>query len=399
MVRPALSLVLVASCAAAPRAIFAPPPAQHQATASSPISAPPERPRPTVTNALLLPGRALVGQGPAVQLPRAWLTEDELVVTVAQGANAMLRGTLARHQPTAPFAAIASHALGAPEALAAFVQAAFSPTHAAVVYVDVTRGVRDSRIAFLPRRPAAGVNTPARDQRLGHTYSTYPAVEYNAQLRQFGVLWSHGEDLRFTRFDADGAPVPDSSVLVRNREFTWSNGARFVSTEGGWAALVRDTAGIAMEIVEFDASARARAQPTVLSQSGSPIESSLSWDGQRFGLAWSTNEGFFVMLQRSPNDRTQPVRVANREHFGGAPSLVFDGTHHVLVWGDNPGRSRVHLARIHRDGTLLSNTLFASHPTEHCYFAFASVGGASRRDVVVTYQVGEQLAYVAPITQ
>lgn len=237
--------------------------------------------------------------------------------------------------------------------------------------------------------------------RLGHTYSTYPAVEYNARLRQFGALWSHGDELRFSRYDADGAPLADSTVLVRNREFTWSNGARFVSTDEGWAALVRDTAGIAMEIVEFDASARVRGQPTILAQSGIPIESSLSWDGQRFGIAWATNEGFFAMLQRSANDRTQPVRVANREYFAGAPSLVFDGAEHVLVWGDNPGRSRVHLARIHRDGTLLSSALFASHPTEHCYFAFASAGGVSRdrRTVVVTYQVGDHTAYVAPLTQ
>lgn len=364
---------------------------------NAPISAPPSRPREAVTNALVLPGRALVAQGPAVQLPRAWLTDRELVVTYARGPGAMLRGTIARHQPAPPSTPIAASAIGAPNALSAFVQAAFSPTTTAVVYVDVTQGVRDSRIAFFARDGAVA----RTDVRLGHTYSTYPAVEYNARLRQFGVLWSHAGDLHFSRFDAEGAPVADSAVHLRLREFTWSNGPRFVSTDEGWAALVRDTGGPAMEIIEFDANARARGQPTILAQSGVPIESSLSWDGQRFGLAWATHEGFFVMLQRDAYDRTQPVRVANREHFAGAPALVFDGTHHVLVWGDNPGRSRVHLARIHRDGTLLSSALFASHPTEHCYFAFASAGGANdnSRTVVVTYQVGDHSAYIAPLTQ
>ncbi|MDP3277175.1 MAG: hypothetical protein Q8Q09_18430 [Deltaproteobacteria bacterium] len=356
----------------------------------------PTRSLAPVTNALRLPGRALLGQGPAIQLPRAWFADDTLFVTHAEGVGGVLHGALTQHSAQPPFAVVSRRTLGASTALSAFVQAALAPTHAALVYVDITQGARAARIAFFDRSATDAGRRARSDVRLGPAPSTYPAVAYNPRLGEFGVVWSHDVDLHFSRFSADGSSIAGSAITLPNLEFTWSNGTRFVSTRDGWGALVRETHSANHKIVAFNAHNDVSAQPTILSQHGSPIESSLSWDGERFALAWSSNNGFFVMLQG--DGRTEAVRIASREHYAGAPSLVFDGTNHVLVWGDNPGHSRVHIARINRSGALLSNVLFASHPTEHCYFAFVSVGGANNT-VVVTYQVGQNSAYVAELTQ
>ncbi len=372
---------------------------EHPGASRVVVSAPPEAPRaPLVAAAAprVLPGESLSMD----HLPRAWIVGREMFSVHARGAELRLDAYLDRHPTGAPDGGWAEAPVGTPEMDTAFAQAAFGADRAAVVFVDIRQGVRDSYLTVFDQLHGAMRARVMR--RLGHTHANYPSVAFNAASGTFGVLWSHADRATFARFTPDGDPLGEP-VVIDGKDFTWSNGVRWVSAGDRWAALVSRAREAQMELLEFDTRGAVTSRALPLGEDARRIsECALAWDGARYGMAWSTDRALSAaVLERAGTELrlVRSVDLADRSVWAGSPSIAFDGRRYRIVWTDVVGTVRVHLTTLARDGTLVDSVLFASDPERHLMFPFVSASGTSETDVVVSYQAQRGGGYIAPLSR
>lgn len=234
-------------------------------------------------------------------------------------------------------------------------------------------------------------NTVTASQMLPHGQSMAqsPAIAWNPARNQWGVLAQMDGAVVFHAFTPDGAMVDAPTMTVSDASFLTIGAPPLIVVNGRWSALlIRHSA---VSLVTFDAPTAEPAIIEVARESTGYNGMSLDWDGDGYGVAWGASDsGVRFVRVRRDLVAGAPLTVSNAR-FANLPSLAWNGRHHVIVWAEQPAETPLlRIARITPQGAMLpARTVMLSRTGSEAWFPFLSAGGASGRELALTWQVGQ----------
>lgn len=194
-------------------------------------------------------------------------------------------------------------------------------------------------------------------------YQTDPALAWNGDRREWGVLWHEWDNgglvyLRFARLNEWGALL-DGSLVELGAGMIEGSGSMLVYGGGNFVALQQLSGPERLQLVRIDAENNVAF--TDIADSATFHAQSVAWNGVEYGLSWvETLAGVAeVKLARVDKQGLMVIGSETTLHsypFVEVPSgdLVASGAGWLATWSATPqsGRGEIFVARLNASGVL-----------------------------------------------